>query len=123
MEPFCETGERQLASFSVVERQVATTDAASQGAMIHTKHADFHILRHTPCPFFLGVFVSLVFFLLQNSLVFLSVFCLFSGLLKVHTARRILGVFEVFLGIFEKTKEKKDNGNHHKKNGNKKPRA
>ena len=33
----------------------------------------------------------------------------FIGFLRVRTARRkILGVFEVFLGVFEKTKEKKD---------------
>ena len=60
---------------------------------------------HLPVPFFLGLFVSLVFFLLRNSLVFLSVLCLFSGFLRVCMARKILGVFEVFLGIFEKTKE------------------
>ena len=32
----------------------------------------------------------------------------FTGFLRVRTARRILGVFEVFLGVFGKTKEKKD---------------
>ena len=55
---------------------------------------------------FLGVFVSLVFFLLGISLVFLSVFCLFFRIFK--GSRTILGAFEVFLGIFEVSKEKKD---------------
>ena len=32
----------------------------------------------------------------------------FPGFLRVREVRTILGVFEVFLGIFEKTKEKKD---------------
>ena len=32
----------------------------------------------------------------------------FPGFLRVRKVRKILGVFEVFLGIFEKTKEKKD---------------
>ena len=32
----------------------------------------------------------------------------FPGFLRVRKVREILGVFEVFLGIFEKTKEKKD---------------
>ena len=32
----------------------------------------------------------------------------FPGFLRVRKARKILGVFEVFLGIFKKTKEKKD---------------
>ena len=32
----------------------------------------------------------------------------FPGDLRVRKVRKILGVFEVFLGIFEKTKEKKD---------------
>ena len=31
----------------------------------------------------------------------------FPGFLRVRKVREILGVFEVFLGIFEKTKEKK----------------
>ena len=31
----------------------------------------------------------------------------FTGFLRVRTARKILGIFEVFLGVFEKTKEKK----------------
>ena len=62
------------------------------------------------CPvlLFLGVFVSLVFLFLGISLVFLSVFCLFTGFSRVRMVRKILGVFEVFLGVFEKTKEKKD---------------
>ena len=32
----------------------------------------------------------------------------FTGFLRVRKVRKILGVFEVFLGIFEKAKEKKD---------------
>ena len=32
----------------------------------------------------------------------------FPGFLRVRKVRKILGVFEVFLGIFEKTKAKKD---------------
>ena len=32
----------------------------------------------------------------------------FPGVLRVLKVRKSLGVFEVFLGIFEKTKEKKD---------------
>ena len=32
----------------------------------------------------------------------------FPGFLRVRKVRTILGIFEVFLGIFERTKEKKD---------------
>ena len=32
----------------------------------------------------------------------------FPGFLRVRQAREILGLFEVFLGVFEKTKERKD---------------
>ena len=32
----------------------------------------------------------------------------FTGFLRVREVMKILGVFEVFLGIYEKTKEKKD---------------
>ena len=39
---------------------------------------------------------------------FLSVFCLFYRVFKGSQGEKILGVFEVFLGVFEKTKEKKD---------------
>ena len=46
----------------------------------------------------------------RNSLVFLSVFCLFYWVFKGSQGEKILGVFEVSLGIFEKTKEKKDRG-------------
>ena len=60
-----------------------------------------------PVLLFLGVFVSLVFFFLGISLVFWSVFCLFIRVLRVRTARKILDVFEVFLGVFEKNKEKR----------------
>ena len=56
---------------------------------------------------FLGVFVFLVFVLLRNSLVFLSVFCLLYRVLKRSHGGKILFVSEVFLGIFEKTNEKK----------------
>ena len=61
-----------------------------------------------PCPFFPWCFCFLGVFLLCSSLVFLSVFCFFSGFRRVRKARKILGVFEVCLGIFEKSKEKKD---------------
>ena len=43
-------------------------------------------------------------------MVFLSVFCLFSTGFKGSQGAKILGVFEGFLGVFEKTKEKKDKG-------------
>ena len=65
--------------------------------------------------------------MLGVSLVFLSVFCLFSRVLRIRKVRKILGVFQVFLGIFEKTKEKKDKeilknnqtaGNNFDSNGN-----
>ena len=49
-----------------------------------------------------------MFLLLAVSLVFLSVFCLFSWVFKASRGETILGVFEVFLGIFEKIKEKTD---------------
>ena len=49
-----------------------------------------------------------MFFLLEISFVFWGVFCLFSRFLRVRKVRKFLGVFEVFVGIFEKTKEKKD---------------
>ena len=38
---------------------------------------------------------------------FLSVFCLFYRVFKGSHGEKILGVFEVFLGVFEKNKEKK----------------
>ena len=65
----------------------------------------------TPDLLFLDVFVSLVLFLLRISLVFLSVFSVFSKVARergVRKVRQILDILEVFLGIFEKTKEKKD---------------
>ena len=52
----------------------------------------FCTLFPVPCPSF-GVFVSLVFFLLGISLVFLSVFCFFSRILRVRKVRKVLGVF------------------------------
>ena len=71
------------------------------------KKSRLQVRNGNPVLLFLGVFVSFMFLLLQNSLVFLSGFC-FSGFLRVREVRIILGVFEVFLGIFEKTKEKKE---------------
>ena len=38
----------------------------------------------------------------------LSVLCLFYRVFSVRTVRKILDVFEVVLGVFEKIKEKKD---------------
>ena len=59
--------------------------------------------------FFFAVFVSLVFFLAWSFGVFSAYF---PGFLRVRNlnrkVREILGVFEVFLCIFKKTKEKKD---------------
>ena len=62
---------------------------------------------HNPVLLFLGVFVSLVFFLLRKSLVFWVFSAYFTGFYRVREVVKILGVFEVFLGIYEKTKEKK----------------
>ena len=56
---------------------------------------------------FLGVFVSL-FFLAVKFLGLLGRVCLVPGFLRVRKVREILGVFEVFLGIFAMTREKKD---------------
>ena len=56
---------------------------------------------------FLGVCVFFGVLLLAISLVFLRVFCFFPMVLRFRE-EKILGVFEVFLGIFKKTKEKKD---------------
>ena len=71
------------------------------------------LFRQFPDPVLLvlDVFVSLVFSLLGISLVFWGVFCLFSKVFRGSPGERILDVFEVFLGIFEKTKEKKDRFN------------
>ena len=55
-----------------------------------------------PVLLFLGVFVSLVFFFLGMSLLFLSDFCLFYRVLTGSHRGKILDVFEVFLGVFEK---------------------
>ena len=56
-------------------------------------------------PSFLGVFVSLVFLMLRISF---SIFECFLLIFRVGglTSRNILDIFVVFLGIFEKTKEK-----------------
>ena len=67
-------------------------------------------LRKGPYPvlFFLGVCVSLVFSCCGNPWSFWVFSAYFPGFLRVRQLRKILGVFEVFLGIFEKTKEKKE---------------
>ena len=76
--------------------------------------ADFPFLRHFSAIFphfpvllwcfrFLGLFVAAKFLGLFEC--FRHIFQCF---LRVRKVRRILGVFEVFLGIFKKTKEKKD---------------
>ena len=66
----------------------------------------------TPVLFFLSVFVSLVFLLLQNSLVFLSVFCLFFRAFKGFALREGSLVFLRFSLVFSKRpKEKKDRDN------------
>ena len=59
-----------------------------------------------PVLLFLGVFVSLVFFSLQNSLAFLSVFCLFSRVLRVRKVRKSL-VFLRFSLVFSKRSRKR----------------
>ena len=61
--------------------------------------------------FLIGVFVSLVFCLAGNALGLSIVFCLCSKVLRVRKVRTILGVFEVFLAIFKKTKENKGRDN------------
>ena len=79
-------------------------------------------LSSLPNPRHLSSLMALSFF----SLVFLFPWCFscceilwsfwvfssayFPGFLRVRKVRKIPGVFEVFLGIFEKTKEKKDRG-------------
>ena len=62
-----------------------------------------------PCFFFSWI-------LLRVSLVFWGVFCLFSKVFRRLPDEKILGIFEVFLGIFEKTKEKKDRQSHQPRN-------
>ena len=57
---------------------------------------------------FLGVFVSLVFFFPGIFLVFLSVLCLFYGVFEGSHSEKNPGCSEIFLGVFEKTKEKKE---------------
>ena len=47
-------------------------------------------------------------FFLAGDFLGLLVFCSFPGFLSVRKVRNFLGVFEVFLGIFEKTKEKNE---------------
>ena len=65
-----------------------------------------------PVLLFLGVSVSLVFFLQQISLIsfFLVFSAYFTGILRVRKVRQILDVFEVFPWFFKRTKEKKDRG-------------
>ena len=70
--------------------------------------------RRNPILLFFCVFVSLVFFLLPNSLVFRVCFCLFSRVLRVRMVRRILGVFKVFLGIFERPRKRRGQGSRQK---------
>ena len=48
------------------------------------------------------------FFLLGISLVFLGVFYFYCKVSRGSPGEKILGIFEVFLDIFEKTNEKKD---------------
>ena len=52
---------------------------------------------------FLGLSVSLVFFLLRNSLVFLSIFCI----LSIRMARKILNVFEFSLLISKRPRQRR----------------
>ena len=94
-------------AFRAARKSVRTFPAASKFArkLFQQGISDSHSLLVL---LFLGVFVSLVFFLLGISLVFWSVFCSFPSVQKVRKVRKILAFFEVFLGIFEKTKEKKD---------------
>ena len=61
-----------------------------------------------PCPSFLGVLVSLVFFLLRNSLVFLIVLCVLFRIFKGSHGEKNPWWFWGFLCIFQKTEEKKD---------------
>ena len=65
-------------------------------------------LGNFPVLLSLGVFVSLVFFLLKISLVFWVFSAYFPRFLGGSQGEKILDGFEDFLGIFEKTKEKKD---------------
>ena len=51
-------------------------------------------------------------------MLFLSVFCLFCRVFKGSHSEKILDVFEVFLGVFEKNKEKKARAEGPKRNLN-----
>ena len=62
-------------------------------------------------------FSSLVFSCCEIPCFFWGVFCLFSRVFK-GKVRKTLGVFELFLGIFEKTKEKKTGFNSLQKSAN-----
>ena len=64
-------------------------------------------LCYNPALLFLGIFVSLVFFLLGVSLAFLSAICLFSKVLRVREARQTHDVFEGFLGILQKIRKRR----------------
>ena len=67
-----------------------------------------------PVLLFLGVFVSLVFFFLGISLVFLSVFCCFTEFLRFRTVRKILGSFWSFPWCFWKDQGKEGQGSGQK---------
>ena len=63
-----------------------------------------------PVLLFLGVFVSLVFFLLRNSLVFLGVFCLFSSAFKGSQGEKNPWCFWGFSLVFSKRPRKRRTG-------------
>ena len=65
--------------------------------MPNSRFALHGLAPHYPVLLFLGVFISLVFFLLRNSLVFLSISVYFPRFFEVCKVRKTLGVFEVFL--------------------------
>ena len=54
---------------------------------------------------FFGVFVSLEFFFLGISLLFLNIFCLFYRFLRVRTVRKILGVLRFSLVFSKRTRK------------------
>ena len=92
----------------VIAESLARVIAAIESLGFVGGHISPLTTQNFPVLLFLGVFVSLVFFLLGFSLVPLSVFCLFSRIFKGSPSEENPWCFEVLLGIFEKTKEKKD---------------
>ena len=81
------------------------------------KHPNRHASSFPWCFCFLGVFVPGNFLgLFECCLLILQ------GFLSVRMAGKILDVFEVFLGVFEKTKEKKDRVHYESKSREKIPR-